>query len=195
MSREGTSVAPVAEDMEIHPQGTAVDAPLPGSNKRRRPRAGSRRARTLTRFVRDVVIVGATGAISSAIAAAVCGRAEHGHALRPLNAVSHIWSDSAPPRDEGPGARNLWIGVGLHFGASLFWATFFEAVFGRAARSSPAKALGSGAAISAVAYVTDYHIVDERFRPGYEAHLSGRSLAAIYCALAIGYAVAARATR
>lgn len=42
------------------------------------------------------------------------------------------------------------------------------------------------------AYITDYHIVSDRFKPGFEAHLSNRSLFMIYTALAIGLAAGAR---
>jgi hypothetical protein len=44
------------------------------------------------------------------------------------------------------------------------------------------------AAVSAVAYVTDYHLVPRRLTPGWEHRVSGKSLAAVYGVLALGLA-------
>ena len=46
----------------------------------------------------------------------------------------------------------------------------------------------SGAAVSALAYLTDYHVVPSRLTPGFEKRLGGRSLLAIYAALAFSLA-------
>ena len=109
-----------------------------------------------------------------------------------MHAVSHIaWGD-APEAHKGRTLHNHIIGSTLHHGASVFWAVFFEALFGRHAERSTAAALAGGAAISAAAYVTDYHIVSDRFKPGFEAYLSDRSLFAVYAALAVGLAAGAR---
>ena len=109
-----------------------------------------------------------------------------------MHAVSHIaWNDD-PQSHRGRHARDWYIGTALHHGASVFWATFFEAFYGRNAERSTASALVAGATIAAAAYVTDYHIVSKRFQPGFEAHLSNRSLFAIYAALAVGLAAGAR---
>lgn len=80
----------------------------------------------------------------------------------------------------------------MHHGASIFWATFFEALFGRRAERSSTAAIAGGATIAAAAYITDYHIVSDRYKPGFDAYLSDRSLFLIYAALAAGLAAAAR---
>lgn len=109
-----------------------------------------------------------------------------------MHAVSHIAWDDPPEAHKGRTLHNYIIGSTLHHGASMFWAVFFEALFGRRAERSSAAALAGGAAISAAAYVTDYHLVSDRFKPGFEAYLSGRSLFAVYGALALGLAAGAR---
>jgi hypothetical protein len=43
-----------------------------------------------------------------------------------------------------------------------------------------------GAAVSAAAYVTDYHLVPRRLTPGFELRLPRLALAPIYAALAVG---------
>ena len=146
-------------------------------------------------FIGRVIVSGGTAAITSAIVAAVCSRLERGRAAPPLNAVSHILSGGPPPADAGPAGVNMVAGLVLHAGAAAFWATPFELLFGRIARRSALGAGVGGAAVSALAFVTDYYVVPRRFRPGYEAFLSGRGLFALYAALAAGLALGARLTR
>jgi hypothetical protein len=40
--------------------------------------------------------------------------------------------------------------------------------------------------VSALAYLTDYHVVPKRLTPGFELRLPGGALAAAYAALALG---------
>jgi hypothetical protein len=146
----------------------------------------------VNRFIVNCLISGAAGGLLSHAAAAACSRAETGRSARAMHAVSHIaWGDD-PESHRGRKASNWVVGSALHHGASIFWATFFEAFFGKDAERSTASALAGGATIAAAAYVTDYHVVSERFTPGFEAHLSDRSLFAIYTGLAIGLAAGAR---
>ena len=142
-----------------------------------------------------ILLTGGTVAIVSAITAASWSRLERGRATAPLNAISHIAWGGEPPAEAGPAGVSLATGLALHAGASLFWATPFELVFGRMARRSVGAAWLGGAIVSALAYVTDYYVVSRRFRPGYEAYLSPRGLFAVYAALAGGLAMAARSSR
>ena len=112
-----------------------------------------------------------------------------------MNAIAHIYDGGAPRKEDGPGRRNTVVGLALHAGASVWWAAFYEAFFGRAARRSTAAAVAGGAVIAAGAYVVDYHVVGERFRPGFERFLSGRSMLAVYAALAAGLALSSRLSR
>ena len=146
----------------------------------------------MKQFVLNCLLSGAAAGIASHVVAAAAGRIERGHSGLPMHAVSHIAWDDDPGSHRGHHAHNWLIGSALHHGASVFWATFFEALFGKTAERSTSAALVGGATIAAAAYVTDYHVVSDRFKPGFEAHLSNRSLFLIYAALAGGLAVAAR---
>jgi hypothetical protein len=125
---------------------------------------------------------------ASALAAALCSRVENRHAARPMNAVAHIY-DGGPPPARDRGGRNTLFGLTLHTGASVWWALFFEAL-PRGLRDER-----GALAVAGLAYVVDYHVVHRRFRPGFEKHLSGPSLFAIYAALAGGFAIAGRLNR
>jgi hypothetical protein len=146
----------------------------------------------MNKFIRNCLISGAAGGLLSHIAASLCSRKEHGRSELPMHAVSHIaWGDE-PEAHTGRHAYNAVLGSVMHHGASVFWAVFFEALFGRRAERSTSAALTGGAAIAGAAYVIDYHVVSDRFRPGFEAYLSNRSMLAVYAALALGLAAGAR---
>ncbi|WP_327220192.1 hypothetical protein [Caballeronia catudaia] len=83
--------------------------------------------------------------------------------------------------------------MAIHMGSAVFWGVLFEALCGR--RSRPARIVSAAAATALIAYVVDYHVVPKRFTPGFETHLSKRSLAITYVALAAGFAIAALARR
>jgi hypothetical protein len=102
----------------------------------------------------------------------------------------------------------------LNHGSAIFWAWFYEKLFGarvagaaassyangrangangrrtkgRTATPSLAQPILGAAAVAASAYVIDYHLIPKRFTPGFEKRVSGKSLAAIFAALAIGLA-------
>jgi hypothetical protein len=131
------------------------------------------------------------GALASAASAAIASRLENGHAARPMNAVAHIYDGGAPPAHDGNGKRNTLLGLGIHTAASVWWAAFYELALDAQARPKPRR---TAAALSAIAYVVDYYVVAKRFRPGFEAYLSPRSMVAVYAALAAGYALGHRRT-
>ena len=133
-----------------------------------------------------IFLNGLAGAAASAAAAALFSRVENGHAARPLNAIAHIYDGGAPPAHDGAAKRNTLLGLVIHSGASIWWAAFYEA--GLALQPQPRR-LATAVAIAALAYVVDYYVVNNRFRPGFEAYLSRHGLAAVYAALAAGYAL------
>jgi hypothetical protein len=144
------------------------------------------------RFILNCFISGFAGGLVSHVVASVQSRKETGRSELPMHAVSHIaWGD-APESHKGRTMHNKVIGTALHHGACFFWSPFFEALFGkRAERSTPAALVG-GATIATAAYITDYHIVSDRFKPGFDAYLSNRSMFLVYAGLAIGLAAGAR---
>ena len=110
-------------------------------------------------FVRNCLISGTAAGLLSLIASAWCSRREHGEGSEhlPMHAVSHIAWDDSPRSHTGCKPHNAVVGTALHQGASVFWAGFFELLFGRRAERSTPAALVGGATIATMAYVTDYH--------------------------------------
>jgi hypothetical protein len=139
----------------------------------------------LLHVFRDSLLSGNVAGIFSTAAATLCGRVENRKAAPPVNAISHILWGGHPARHASRTHPNAVIGFVIHQIASIFWAFFYEAFFGKSA--DPKVAFLGGAAIASVAYVTDYHIVHRRLRPGFEICLSNRSLFLVYAALGAGY--------
>jgi len=129
--------------------------------------------------------------IASAATAALAGKREDNSYAAPLNATSHVlWGDEAAAHDD-PSFKYTATGFLLNHAAAVFWAMFYEKLFGRGSRTREAetslvKPLLGAAAVSAGAYITDYYLVPKRFTPGYEKRLSGKSMAVIYAMLALG---------
>jgi hypothetical protein len=131
----------------------------------------------------DGVVSSAAVAATAALRSQVEGRS----IWKPINAVSHIvWGWHAAKRRE-LSARYTGTGLILNLAACVFWAACYQA-WRRAMprKNSPSTAAVVGIGTSALAYITDYHVVPRRFTPGFELSLSRGSFPWIYGALAIG---------
>ena len=126
------------------------------------------------------LLSGTLAAAAVTLVASYAARRATGSAAAALNATSHfLWGDGAARRD-GYSMKYTGVGYAANYGASIFWALFYEAL-GR--KRSAAQALRDALLVSAGAYVTDYHLVPKRLTPGFELRLSGRALACIYGAM------------
>lgn len=137
--------------------------------------------------MQNSLCAGMVAGVATTLTAAACGNVEDGNAIAPLNAISHIaWGEKATTRDE-MSWKYTATGVALNMAATTSWATLHELFFGRFAdeRDVVGTFVG-GAFVSALAYVTDYHIVPAWLTPGFEKRLSNRSLMGIYTVLALG---------
>jgi hypothetical protein len=104
----------------------------------------------------------------------------------PIDAVSHIaWGDRAFACDKLDVEHTL-VGAVLNAGAVLSWSALHALLLGQ--RPHVLRALASGAAVSALAYLVDYHVVPRRLMPGFEVHLRGRGLRTVYVVLALSLA-------
>ena len=131
---------------------------------------------------------GTLAAAAVTLVASIASRRATGAYASALNAASHfLWGDRAARR-HSYSWKYTGIGFAANYGASVFWALFYE-LLGRGKRRSAKHALRDGALVSALAYVVDYHLVPRRLTPGFELRLPGRALGGIYAALAVGLAL------
>jgi hypothetical protein len=139
---------------------------------------------------RDALVSGSAASVLSTAALATCGAAEVGRPLAPTNAVSHWLFGARATRANRFSWRHTVLGYLTHHSASVFWALWYEKLFGaRRPRETAAQALGDAAAIALLACFVDYRLTPRRLMPGYEQRLSRRSLAVVYAAFALGLAL------
>jgi hypothetical protein len=136
------------------------------------------------------LVSGASAGLLSAAFAMAASAARQREPSRPMNAVSHIAYGGPHPASRGKNGMNTLVGLGLHFGASLFWSAIHCGLFS-GPETSPRRALIAGAGTAAMAYWVDYRVVNERFRPGFEAYLSKGALLGVYVSFALGLGLGA----
>lgn len=142
--------------------------------------------------VRSAVPGGMLAGVATSSAAALGGRQQTGSAVAALNAPSHIVHSEDAARVERPTAGHTLVGLLVNTAATLFWATVFEkALDNIQGRHKPSAIWAAAAGTAAAAYVTDYHLVPRKLRPGYERRATGPALLGIYAALALSLGVAA----
>lgn len=126
----------------------------------------------------------------SFIMLALRGRQEHGSALAPINAPSHWVHGKEALSQEGASWRYTGLGTAIHHASALMWAFMFsKLIHGRHIEQSPGRLMASAAAMTGAAAVVDFKLVPERLTPGFEHHLSRKSLVMIYGAFALGLAL------
>ncbi|GAB3377390.1 hypothetical protein [Massilia agri] len=149
-----------------------------------------------TKTLERGLVSGATSSLLSTVALAIAGKKETGSALAPTNAVSHYVHGDKAARKGGASLRYTATGYLIHHASATFWSIIFERVAGRYLdRKTPVGILAASAATSAFAAFADYKLTPKRFHPGYEKHLSQKSLASVYACLALGLAIGAAMTR
>jgi hypothetical protein len=144
-----------------------------------------------TPSLKDVALTSTIATAATTAAAFLLGQSEAPRAAAPLNATSHIlWGEEAKGQTQLD-AKYTLTGAALNAGAMVAWSAVHAALFPK--KTGLLGALAGGAAVSAMAYVTDYYLVPKRLTPGFEAHLSPRGMATMYGVLAGSLALGALA--
>jgi hypothetical protein len=133
---------------------------------------------------------GSLAGLVTMAAVALAGRREARSAVAPINATSHVlWGDEAGTADAVDWKHTL-PGLLINTGAGLFWALVHELLLARSHPRSRVTAAATGAAVGALAYAVDYHLIPRRLTPGWELRLSRSGVALGFVALGASLAVA-----
>jgi hypothetical protein len=133
---------------------------------------------------------GSLAGLVTTAAVALAGRREARSAAAPINATSHVmWGDEAGAAD-GVDLKHTVPGLLINAGAGVFWALVHELLLARSSSRDRTKAAATGAAVGALAYAVDYHLIPRRLTPGWELRLSQRGVALGFVALGASLAVA-----
>jgi hypothetical protein len=147
------------------------------------------------RMWRDIVLKGvrsgSTAAITSALALAACGWLERRQPIAPFNGPSQwLWGRQAGYRTKITW-RHTALGYLIHHGAAIGWGVLHERLFGgRLSQSrrppTAGKLLRQGLSTAAIAAFVDYPLTPKRLEPGFEKHMSPKSVVVVYAAFGIG---------
>lgn len=103
------------------------------------------------------------------------------------NSTSHwLWGEVAQHQHD-VSARYTGIGYAIHHLSAVFWGFFYERFF-PSARAETAKTIAGAATVAVVAAGADYLLAPPRLRPGFERHLSLRSMVLVYAGFGLGLA-------
>ena len=147
----------------------------------------------IERVLRRALVSGSVASATSGVALAAMSLAERGSAPQALNATSHWLHGDRAARVRRLDVAHTGTGYATHLAATIFWAALYEAwQEARPAADLPSRA-SRGALVAALAAVVDYTITPKRFTPGCELVITRRAMAAVYAAMAAGFAIALHA--
>ena len=136
--------------------------------------------------LQDALVTGSIVCVVTVAAAAFRGMTDSSSAVAPINATSHVVYGAEAGDVVALDWKHTMLGLAINAGASVFWATLYERLFGRAGnRSDVGRSLLGGGVVAALAYFVDYHLMPKRLTPGWEERVSVRSLAMIFGAMAL----------
>lgn len=136
------------------------------------------------RFIRRAGLTGAVSGLLMSTVIAGASRVATGRSASGLNVISHMLWGRRVSRKAQWTLRHTGTGLVLNQLACLFWAGCYEAMLGDRRRFRPSRQAIDAITISAVAYLVDYHLVPERFTPGFELKFSRRWFPVLYAGLA-----------
>src|SRR5436190_14220581 len=111
------------------------------------------------RALREGWLGGSIASAASTAALLLAGRRDARHAAAPVNAVSHWVWDREALRANAPSARHTIVGLLVHQGASVFWATLHARAWGMHERNKrPVPAVAGAAVTSALACFVDFRL-------------------------------------
>jgi hypothetical protein len=150
--------------------------------------------KTWTQSLRDGLLPGSIAGVVSGNLLALCGWAELGKPMAPLNAPSQwLWGDRAL-RQDGKSWRYTAAGSLIHQGSALMWGVLYERFVARP-RAQPSQELRDALLAAAVAATVDFALTPRRFTPGFEKRLSVKSLLLVYGGFAVGIAIGSHLVR
>jgi hypothetical protein len=150
---------------------------------------------TITTIFRRAAVSGTAAGCAAAVTAACRAAGDGSTPYAPINAVAHCLWPRRAFSETGPSARFTLTGLAIHQPSAVFWGILYEAWMARRhsgdrPRADATAAIACAGATAALAYTVDYHVVPKRLTPGFEAHLSRRSMFWVYAAMGAGFAAA-----
>jgi hypothetical protein len=149
---------------------------------------------TKMQWLTDALVSGSVAAILSGAVVSLRSKTDDGTFAGALNGPSQwIWGRRAAEHREAS-LRHTLVGYTTHHFAALFWGVVYERLFGRTndarlQRIPPARVVAEAALMAGATFVVDYGLTPKRLQPGFEKHVTNKSLFMTYAAFAAGLAL------
>ena len=136
--------------------------------------------------LRDGAVRSQLVALSAALAVALVGHVENGDGVAALNAISHIAFGEESFEKNELSLKYTGAAFLLNQISVTGWALGHEWLFGGARdQGKRGVSLAGGALVAALAYLVDFKLAPDRYKPGFERKLSRQGLLAVYVMLAL----------
>ncbi len=136
----------------------------------------------LKRILAAGIKTGGALALTTSLAVMTSSKRDTGDAWSAVNAICHIADGDDVSQPGGFRWRESILGLGINALAMTAWGLLYESALLLTKHKSTVV---TGAAASTSAYVIDYHIVPDRFKPGIEKRMSVQGVLLAYAVLAL----------
>jgi hypothetical protein len=142
---------------------------------------------------RTALFSGSVASVATTAMLGACGALGGRDPVSPSNGPSQwIWGRAAAYA-RGASLRHTAVGYLIHHATAVMWAAVFERL--RRGRPGAGATIAAAATTGTLAYVVDYKVVPRRLQPGFDAHVSRRSIGVFYLTFAAALAAAAWSQR
>ena len=140
-------------------------------------------------ILRRAVFVGSVASVVSTLMVSRRSALDSGTPASGTNSTSHwLWGERAHHRRDVT-LRYTGVGFVIHHLCSIFWGAVYERWFVDP-KDVFSRMAGKAVAVSALAAAADYLVTPKRLTPGFERHLTLRSMVLVYVTFAGGLAMA-----
>jgi hypothetical protein len=144
-------------------------------------------------ILRSALFSGSVASVATTAMLGACGALGGRDPVSPSNGPSQwIWGRAAAYA-RGASLRHTAVGYLIHHATAVMWAAVFERL--RRGRPGAGATIAAAATTGTLAYVVDYKVVPRRLQPGFDAHVSRRSIGVFYLTFAAALAAAAWSQR
>jgi hypothetical protein len=136
--------------------------------------------------LRNTIISGCNASLVSSVALLLRSKNDNNSYFAAINAISHwLYGDEAFAR-RAPDISHTVAGYAIHHGTSTLWAGVYENWFPPKGDKASHQIVTDALKVSALACFVDYKLTPHRLQPGYETHLTIKSLVIVYGTFALG---------
>lgn len=137
----------------------------------------------------NTIISGCNSSLISTFALLLRSKNDNNSYFAAINAVSHwLYGDEAFVH-KAPDISHTIPGYAIHHVSATLWAGVYENWFPPETDKASHQIVTDALKVAALACFVDYKLTPHRLQPGYEAHLSTKSLAIVYGTFAFGLAL------